>query len=478
MILVGSQRGGAKDLALHLMKDENDHVTVHDIRGFASDDLMGALNEAYAVSKGTKCKKFLYSLSLNPPPNETVETGTFETAIGRIEDKLGLTDQPRAIVFHEKEGRRHAHAVWSRIDTEQMKAVQISHDYPKLQTVARELYIEHGWKMPHGFIDKNNRDPRNYTLAEWQQAKRVDKHPHEIKRAIADAWAVSDSKASFEHALQDQGYKLARGDRRGFVAVDMHGEAYPIRQHVGKKINAIRERLGEEDTFPSVDDTKARYADEMLSTLGRFQKQLGEQEQRKQEEFETAKADLITRQREDRAEQTLQFEQRQLDEARERQNRFRTGIAGLWDRLRGEHKRIRLENERDAQEAIARDSTEREKLVQQQIEERNQFTMRQANEHRRLQEQQQNLSQDAEKFEQMKPPELELDVQTKNESPQIPDQQSHGLQEPEPIERTKPPEPTPVQAIDAERQAYIEQRKASLEQNQIRTPTRDPTLER
>ena len=30
MILVGSQRGGAKNLALHLMKDENEHVAVHE----------------------------------------------------------------------------------------------------------------------------------------------------------------------------------------------------------------------------------------------------------------------------------------------------------------------------------------------------------------------------------------------------------------------------------------------------------------
>ena len=48
------------------MKDENEHVDLHELRGFASDNLMGAPNEAYAVSRGTKCRQFLYSLSLNP----------------------------------------------------------------------------------------------------------------------------------------------------------------------------------------------------------------------------------------------------------------------------------------------------------------------------------------------------------------------------------------------------------------------------
>ncbi|MEM9619367.1 MAG: hypothetical protein AAF936_15540 [Pseudomonadota bacterium] len=95
MILVGSQRGGASNLAAHLLKDENEHVEVHEIRGFASENLKGALNEAYAMSRGTRAKQFLFSLSLNPPPEERVETGVFEDAIARAEDKLGLSGHAR-----------------------------------------------------------------------------------------------------------------------------------------------------------------------------------------------------------------------------------------------------------------------------------------------------------------------------------------------------------------------------------------------
>ena len=39
MILNGNQRGGAKDLALHLMKAENERVEIHELRGFMSDNL-------------------------------------------------------------------------------------------------------------------------------------------------------------------------------------------------------------------------------------------------------------------------------------------------------------------------------------------------------------------------------------------------------------------------------------------------------
>ena len=104
MILVGNQRGGARDLARHLMKDENESVVVHDIRGFVSRDLAGVLIEAEAISRGTHCKQHLYSLSLNPPKEADATPEMLVDAVNRAEDKLGLSGQPRAIVFHEKRG--------------------------------------------------------------------------------------------------------------------------------------------------------------------------------------------------------------------------------------------------------------------------------------------------------------------------------------------------------------------------------------
>jgi hypothetical protein len=123
MILKASQRSGAKQLGTHLLRtDENEHVELHEISGFVSETLQGAMSEAYALSKGTKCKQFLFSVSLSPPANESVRVEVFEKAVNEIEERLGLKGQPRIIVFHEKEGRRHAHAVWSRIDSETMTA--------------------------------------------------------------------------------------------------------------------------------------------------------------------------------------------------------------------------------------------------------------------------------------------------------------------------------------------------------------------
>ena len=133
-----------------------------------AENLSGALREAYALAQGTRCRQFLFSLSLNPPPNEIVPVRDFEKAIDAIERKLGLEGQPRAVVFHEKDGRRHAHCVWSRIEPQAMKAIDLPHYKLKLRDMSRELYLEHGWRMPRGLMDSRERDPRNFTREQWQ----------------------------------------------------------------------------------------------------------------------------------------------------------------------------------------------------------------------------------------------------------------------------------------------------------------------
>ena len=189
MILKASQRGGGSDLAAHLMRaDENEHVQLHELRGFASGNLKDAFKESEAICRGTKCRQYLFfSLSLNPPDQANVPEKDFEEANDLIKQRLGLEGQPRAIVFHEKEGRRHAHCVWSRVDASTMTARQLSFFKTKLQGVFRELYLQHGWAMPRGLINAAERDPRNFTLAEWQQAKRQGVDPRWTKQALQRA---------------------------------------------------------------------------------------------------------------------------------------------------------------------------------------------------------------------------------------------------------------------------------------------------
>jgi len=137
MILKASQRSGARELAKHLLNaDANEYVTVHQVSGFISEDLLEALEEIYAISRGTRCKQFLFSLSLNPPDYADVSIKEFEAAIAEIEKSLGLSGQLRIIVFHEKYGRRHCHCIWSRIKINRMVAINMAHYKYKLSAIS------------------------------------------------------------------------------------------------------------------------------------------------------------------------------------------------------------------------------------------------------------------------------------------------------------------------------------------------------
>ena len=370
MILNGNQRGGAKDLALHLLKDENEHVEIYELRGFVSDNLVSALNESYAISRATQCKQFLYSLSLNPPPSENVDTESFERAIDQVEEKLGLVNQPRAIVFHEKEGRRHAHAVWSRIDADEMKAIPLPYTKLKLKDVSRELFLEHGWQMPPRLMKSQKRDPRNFTLAEWQQAKRTKKEPRELKTIFQDCWAVSDTQATFAHALKERGYILARGDKRGFVALDHRGEPFSISKWVGIRAKEVRAKLKDGQSLPSVEEAREQIARGLSSRLTELQNQQRAAFDFRMTAMQEKLRAMAQKHATERKEQSEFLERRWRTETAARQKRFNTGLQGLFDRLTGNRRRIREQNEREACQALIRDRREKDNLIFLQLEER------------------------------------------------------------------------------------------------------------
>ena len=372
MILKGSSRGGAKQMAQHLLSEENDHVTVHEVSGFMADDVQGALQEIYAISKGTQCRKFLYSLSLNPPPNEVVKTEDFEAAIAQAEKALNLEGQSRVIVFHEKGGNgrnRHCHCVWSRIDTDQMKAIPMDFDRPKLQEVAKDLYIEHGWNMPKGFLGHAHSDPRNFTLKEWKQAERQGLNPKQIKATLQTCWQRSDNKKSFSSALTQNGFFLARGDRKNVhVAVDWNGEVYALRRALSVKVAELKQRLGEADKLPTIAATKAIIANAQSEAHTKLKAELALRHKAEATPLMKRKAALIKEQRIARAEQHKQHTKRQQQERDERQAQYRKGVKGLWDVVTGKYSKLKVQHKMNQFACDERDWDEKGQLIKGQIE--------------------------------------------------------------------------------------------------------------
>ncbi|ESQ91986.1 hypothetical protein ABAC460_03560 [Asticcacaulis sp. AC460] len=65
-------------------------------------------------------------------------------ALARVTAILG---HPRMIIFHEKEGRRPAHVVWSRVDADTMTAKNLLHFKRTLREISKQMYLENGWHM-------------------------------------------------------------------------------------------------------------------------------------------------------------------------------------------------------------------------------------------------------------------------------------------------------------------------------------------
>lgn len=276
MILKGSQRANGADLAIHLMNGfDNESIEIAEVYGTVAGDLYGAFAEFEAVSRGTKASEYLYSLSISPPKPLTREQ--YFEAIQAIETRLGLTDQPRAVVFHVKEGREHCHVVWSRIDIENMRAIHMSHDHSRLMDMACELARKYGLDLPPGLKaweakQKHENEGLEPTLAEKSQQEASGITPDQRRAEITAAYEAADGPEAFRAALEEKGYVLAQGDQRAFVVVDKFGNAHSLTRHIkGHKPGGIKKKLAPltPEQLPSVDQAREYVREHMQARQDR-----------------------------------------------------------------------------------------------------------------------------------------------------------------------------------------------------------------
>ena len=387
MIIKGNQRGGGQALAIHLMNArDNDHVELHEVRGFLSNDLAGAFREVEAAAEGTRCQQPFFSVSLNPPKGHNAAIEEFENAADLIEAKFsGLKGQPRTLIFHEKEGRRHAHAVWSRI-TERGLAVQLSHSREKLRDVSRAMYAAMGIEAPAGIRERQQRDPLNYDIHTWQQAKRLGEDPRDLKAIIQQAWAVSDDRASFERALEQNALHLARGDKRGFVIVHHSGEAMSLTRFGEIGTRELKARLGDPEKLPTVDQVRSELHIKMTTVTARRHVEMVHRHRAELRPLSDEHRRMKEAHREQRQALDASQTRRARQEAEARAGRLRKGIMGLWDRLSGKRGKVSELNARDTAAGKVRDRAERQTLIETQMQERGELqgrVMQMREQHRR-----------------------------------------------------------------------------------------------
>src|SRR6185312_9404941 len=215
MIPFGSQRALGQDLATHLLNaQDNERLEVAQVRGAIARDLHGAFAEWEAQAHNlTRATNYLYSLSINPDQRQgRLTRDQYFDYIDRTEQRLGLSGQPRAVVFHIKKDRHgipreHCHVVWSRTDVELKKARHIAFDHEKLMMVTREYARDHGLKLPDGY----NKEVVLARRGRGYQMSLYDKRAEELgglsleqhKRQVTAAWDRRDTPRSFIRSVEE-----------------------------------------------------------------------------------------------------------------------------------------------------------------------------------------------------------------------------------------------------------------------------------
>lgn len=362
MIPKGYQRKLGQDLATHLLNaHDNELVELAEISGAIVDDLHGAFAEWEAQAHAlTRCEKYLYSLSVNPDPaQDPLTREDYFDYINRAEGRLGLSGQPRAVVFHIKEGREHCHVVWSRIDAENEKAVHIAFDREKLMMVTREFARDHHLELPAGYHKKRDGKSKQLNAYDKQQERSTGFSKAQHMENVTDAWRGSDSPKALVQALAEKGYLLATGDRP-YVLVDLYGNVNALPRMIddktvrAKDVCAFLEKEFPTESLPTVDEARElaeRHRKEIEFYVRSEQEadalaELKRNQAERRKELEQEQSALKQKQHQDRV--ALVGNQKALRSARraaylmqskrlrkEREVRKPTGLAGFLGRVSG-----------------------------------------------------------------------------------------------------------------------------------------------
>lgn len=318
MIPFASQRANGQDLAVHLMNEQdNDLVELIDLRGTVSNDVSGAFAEWDFQRKAyTNCDKFLYSLSINGDPKQAPLThGQYMEYLDDVERTFGLENQGRAIVRHIKNGREHYHAVYSRIDAENKRAIPISFDKVKLMRLTRDFAQRHDIELPKGYSNTEDRaQSSQLSLYDKVQEQATGISKQERSDFVTDCWRRRDSPTSFVAELEEGGYILASG-RRPYVLVDRFGHINSLARLINDpavRIKHVKAFLAEEypkGSLPDAEDIKKRLNEGDVPTRTEAE----EHRRERKEKSEALKASQVQRRT------RLQVEEKQLRANQQRQ---------------------------------------------------------------------------------------------------------------------------------------------------------------
>lgn len=268
MIAKGNTHADCGKLAAYMVTGKDgEKAELHELRGFASDNIRQAFRTVAFLAEGTHCDKPLFHVQVRNPEGEALTREQWHKVAERIERINGLTDQPRAIAFHtdKKTGHEHMHVAWSRIDDTTMTAKPLPFFKLRLKEVSRELEKELGLTQVRN--ERERPEIRAAQRGEQAQAKRLGNDDRALRGAIRDAWERADSGKGFVAALEEKGLILCAGDRRDYVVMDAKGGTHALgKRLLGVSAADTRKVLADldRDAMPTVLEGRASMHTQMM----------------------------------------------------------------------------------------------------------------------------------------------------------------------------------------------------------------------
>jgi hypothetical protein len=286
MIAKGASRSGPRQLAVYLMRverwDTGEPAELLELRSpwaagvdgadrrHIADQLIEAFRDWQTLVEGTKQgRDGLYHAEISPEAHyaRNMTPEQWKRAADIMAEELGLQDQPRALVLHAgTDDRPHLHVVWQRTDVDTMKVISDGYNYVAHERASMRMALEFGQEIVPGKHAKRDRKkqpefPRaKFNQDEAQQAERQGVDIEERKKAITALRQSCDDGKAFKNALEETGYVLAKGDKRGFVLIDQDGEILSLsKQLLDIRGAAYKKFMADVDPakLPSVDEAKA-----------------------------------------------------------------------------------------------------------------------------------------------------------------------------------------------------------------------------
>lgn len=266
--------------AQHLQNiEENERAELKQIRGLHADTLPEALEAMQRQARiNPRTKNFMYHADFNPRRDEQLTKEERDRALEIFETERGIpSDAARIIMEHVKNGRRHWHVIWYRLDhngrpfPDSLDA-QVAHHAG--ENISKELGLE---KVISPFTREPGTPRSERAPKAWEMLRgmKTGIDARDVKAEVTELRQQCANGIEFYAALEKHGYILAHGDKiiageRALMIIDPAGNDYHLPRYIagmnGKQVNEFMRDV-DRASLPSIQQAKEQQQERRIAAL-------------------------------------------------------------------------------------------------------------------------------------------------------------------------------------------------------------------